>query len=106
MHRLGKCEIGDKTMYDALRRFADMLTENVADGTPLIRSWRAAAGTAGPRGAEQTAGLIPQLGRARPLAERSIGTPDAGATSMALIVTEVGDVLAATSSSANASSGR
>jgi dihydroxyacetone kinase len=105
LHRLGKCEIGDKTMYDALRPFADALTENVADGTPLIRSWRAAAGIATER-AEQTAGLTPQLGRARPLAERSIGTPDAGATSMALIVTEVGDVLAATSSSANASSGR
>ena len=40
-----------------------------------------------------TATLSPRLGRARPLAERSVGTPDAGATSMALIIATVGKVL-------------
>ena len=35
--------------------------------------------------AEATAELRPQIGRARPLAERSVGTPDAGAISMALV---------------------
>jgi D-erythrulose 4-kinase len=29
--------------------------------------------------------LTPKIGRARPLAERSVGTPDAGATSLALM---------------------
>jgi dihydroxyacetone kinase len=29
---------------------------------------------------------VPKVGRARPLAERSVGTPDAGATSMSLCV--------------------
>ena len=44
--------------------------------------------------AEATAALTPKIGRARPLAERSIGTPDPGAISLGLIVTAIGDVLA------------
>jgi dihydroxyacetone kinase len=46
------------------------------------------------RAAADTAPLVPRLGRARPLAERSVGTPDAGATSMALCVHTLGPVLA------------
>ena len=34
--------------------------------------------------AEATAGMRPKVGRARPLAERSVGTADAGATSLAM----------------------
>uniref|UniRef100_UPI0012F62235 DAK2 domain-containing protein n=1 Tax=Actinoalloteichus spitiensis TaxID=252394 RepID=UPI0012F62235 len=45
------------------------------------------------RAAEATADLVPRMGRARPLAERSVGTPDAGAVSLALIVRAVRDVL-------------
>ena len=36
--------------------------------------------------AEDTAELLPLMGRARPHAEKSLGTPDAGAVSLALIV--------------------
>ena len=43
--------------------------------------------------AEATAALVPKIGRARPLAERSVGTPDPGAISMGLIVTAIGEVL-------------
>ena len=43
LHRLGKCEIGDKTMYDALKPFADALADNVAQGTRLVPAWHAAA---------------------------------------------------------------
>jgi dihydroxyacetone kinase len=93
LHRLGKCEIGDKTMYDALKPFADALRANVSTGTALIPAWQSAVGVAAER-ARGTADLTPRLGRARPLAERSIGTPDAGATSMALIIATVGNVLA------------
>ena len=35
---------------------------------------------------------MPKIGRARPLAERSIGTPDPGAVSMGMIVTAIGKV--------------
>jgi dihydroxyacetone kinase len=34
--------------------------------------------------ARATADLRPKIGRARPLADRSVGTPDAGATSLAM----------------------
>jgi dihydroxyacetone kinase len=37
---------------------------------------------------------VPKIGRARPLAERSIGTPDPGAISLGLIATAIGEVLA------------
>jgi dihydroxyacetone kinase len=43
--------------------------------------------------AGDTAQLRPRVGRARPLAERSIGTPDAGATSMGLILDAVASVV-------------
>jgi D-erythrulose 4-kinase len=97
LHRLGKCEIGDKIKYDALKPFADALRANVSTGTALIPAWQSAVGVAAEQ-ARDTADLTPRLGRARPLAERSIGTPDAGATSMALIIEAVGNILAGSTS--------
>ena len=47
--------------------------------------------------AAATADLLPRMGRARPHAEKSLGTPDPGAHSFALIVTAVGETLAAAS---------
>ncbi|WP_154663665.1 DAK2 domain-containing protein, partial [Saccharomonospora iraqiensis] len=46
--------------------------------------------------AEATAELTPRTGRARPLAERSLGTPDPGATSLGLVLDRVGKILAGT----------
>ena len=40
-------------------------------------------------GLAATAELLPRLGRARPHAERSVGTPDPGAHSLALVVDAV-----------------
>lgn len=93
VRRLGKAEVGDKTMVDVLVPFADVLAE--ATGTPtagLVPAWDRAA-TAAERAAEATAGLVPRIGRARPHAERSLGTRDAGAHSLALIVRAVHGVL-------------
>jgi len=89
---LGGCQLDDKTMYDALRPFSDELANRVADGQHLNEAWRAAAEVAMSRAAA-TADLVPRLGRARPLAERSLGTPDPGATSMALCLQAVTTVL-------------
>ena len=93
LQRLGKCEIDDKTMYDALRPFTDELNERVGDGQGLVDAWRAAAAVATARAAA-TADLLPKLGRARPLGDRSLGTPDPGATSMAVCLTVAGGVIA------------
>lgn len=92
MKDFGGAELGDKTMLDALYPFADALDANLAAGATLAAAWAAAAGTA-VEAAAATARLVPKIGRARPLAERSVGSPDAGATSMGLILTAVGDVL-------------
>jgi dihydroxyacetone kinase len=90
---LGKAEVGDKTMLDSLAPFVEELRDRVAAGDELAVAWAAAAETA-QRAAQDTAHLRPRVGRARPLAERSIGTPDAGAVSMALCLSVVGPVLA------------
>ena len=92
MQELGKAELGDKTMIDALLPFADELERGVKDGLPLARAWTSAAEVAS-EAAARTADLRPRLGRARPLAEKSVGTPDPGAVSMGLIVTAIGKVL-------------
>jgi dihydroxyacetone kinase len=88
-----KAELGDKTMLDALLPFADTLTSEVRGGAPLDQAWRTAA-VASVAAAEATASLVPRIGRARPLAERSVGTPDPGAISLGLIATALGEVLA------------
>ncbi|KQO81989.1 dihydroxyacetone kinase [Frigoribacterium sp. Leaf263] len=93
---LGRASEGDKTMLDALLPFARSLRERVDAGDQLDEAWRSAAEVA-VSAAAATAGLRPKVGRARPLAEKSVGTPDAGATSMGMIVTTVGEVLTSSS---------
>ena len=93
LQEFSKASLGDKTMLDALFPFVDALVTAVDEGTPLAQAWREAASVA-TEAAQATASLTPRIGRARPLAERSVGTPDPGAISLALIVTAVGAVLA------------
>ncbi|QHC66401.1 DAK2 domain-containing protein [Rathayibacter sp. VKM Ac-2759] len=92
---------GDKTMVDSLVPFADVLGTRVGAGAPLAVAWRDAA-LACTEAAAATAQLLPKMGRARPHAEKSLGTPDAGAHSLALIVTAVGAVLTENDSSTGA----
>ncbi|WES63089.1 dihydroxyacetone kinase family protein [Microbacter sp. GSS18] len=90
----GKAEVGDKTMVDALVPFSQALTDAVEQGAPFTEAWSVAAAAA-TSAATATADLLPRMGRARSHGEHSVGTPDPGAISFALIVTAVGDVLAA-----------
>ncbi|GGU58810.1 dihydroxyacetone kinase family protein [Streptomyces daghestanicus] len=92
VQRLGGAEVGDKTMVDVLVPFAAALTGAVAAGDGLTAAWDRAA-TAAAGAAAATADLLPRKGRARPHAERSLGTPDAGAHSLALITRAVHGVL-------------
>ena len=93
MH-FGKAQPGDKTMVDVLVPFSDSLSAAVARGEALPDAWQLAAETA-QAAAQATAQLLPKMGRARPLAEKSLGTPDAGAVSLALIVATVAERLRA-----------
>lgn len=87
MH-FGKARPGDKTLVDTLQPFSDALHRGVNNGLSLPDAWHAATLVA-LDSAEQTAQLIPKVGRARPLAERSRGTPDPGAISLAMIIQTV-----------------
>ena len=88
-----KAKLGDKTMLDTLLPFIDALDEQLDSGKIMADAWKHASEVA-QKSADATAALSPKIGRARPLAERSVGTPDPGAVSMALIIKVVGDVIA------------
>lgn len=92
MAAIGGARAGDKTLLDALIPFSDTLTERTGAGEPLAQAWTAAAEVA-TRAARDTADLVPKVGRARPLADKSRGTPDAGATSLAMLAEAVGELL-------------
>ena len=85
---MGGARVGDKTMVDALMPFRDRLLA-ASDGTAHERLAEAAAEAE--RAAEATRSLRPLIGRARPLAEKSLGTPDAGAVSAAVLIRSVLD---------------
>ncbi|MET4591624.1 dihydroxyacetone kinase family protein [Arthrobacter sp. 754] len=89
----GKAKPGDKTLVDVLVPFRDALAAGVEGGKPLTEAWGDAALTA-EQAAENTAQLMPLMGRARVHAEKSLGTPDAGAVSMALIVRAIHNTFA------------
>ncbi|MGO4689963.1 dihydroxyacetone kinase family protein [Glaciibacter sp. 2TAF33] len=84
--RLGKATVGDKTMVDAVQPFGDVLRGAVDRGLGAEPALELAA-LAASNAAAGTAGILPKLGRARPHAQKSLGTPDPGATSFALIMT-------------------
>lgn len=88
----GKAEVGDKTLVDALVPFSAELTAAVDGGAALRDAWRTAAAAA-TRAAQATADLLPRMGRARTHGQNSVGTPDPGAISLALIATEIGAIL-------------
>ena len=90
---LGKADVGDKTMVDALVPFAETLSRLAGEGAGADAGWAAAAREAA-AAAQATAALRPLKGRARPLAEKSVGTPDPGATSLAMVFTVFGPHLA------------
>lgn len=89
----GGASVGDKTMVDALDPFARVLAEQIDAGESLPVALQTAA-RAATDAAAATSALRPALGRARPLAEKSLGHPDAGATSLALIATAIAEASA------------
>lgn len=92
MTDLGKAEVGDKTIIDAAVPFLSELDSRIHAGAPLAEAWTGAAGVAETAAASTTA-LSPKKGRARPLAERSIGNPDPGALSFAMCMRAIAEAL-------------
>lgn len=89
---LGGAQRGDKTMLDALEPFITAVQSAVDAGIDWRTAWSTSVEVA-EKAAAQTADLRPKIGRARPLAERSIGTPDAGAISLAMCIHTVADLI-------------
>lgn len=98
VQELGGAQQGDKTMLDALLPFVERLTRD--EDEPVAEAWRDGARIA-QQAARDTADLRPRVGRARPLAEKSLGHPDAGATSMGMILNELADLVAGGSNANN-----
>ncbi|OEU87997.1 dihydroxyacetone kinase [Streptomyces abyssalis] len=90
---LGGAEVGEKTLLDALDPFRASLLAQCGSGTTLAQAWAAAADEAD-RGARATSDLVARRGRAARLGPRGRGHPDAGATSLALMLGAAAQVLA------------
>lgn len=86
--RVGGAQPGDKTMVDALVALAESFAAEVASGASLEDA-AVAASAHSTTVARATADLLPRMGRARPHAEKALGTPDPGAISLALIATAI-----------------
>jgi D-erythrulose 4-kinase len=86
----GNARLGDKTLVDAFLPFVDSFDDDMQAGLPLGAAWVNAADAAA-RSADATASLTPRLGRARPLAARSLGHADPGAVSFAIAMAAVSE---------------
>lgn len=89
----GHASIGDKTIVDALDPFCRSLRQAIDSGSSLHEAWSDAADVAS-EAAKRTAQLRPRLGRARPLAEQSLGHEDPGAVSLAISLQAIAATLA------------
>ncbi|MER7002704.1 dihydroxyacetone kinase subunit DhaL [Dactylosporangium sp. NPDC000555] len=89
VQQLGKAVVGDKTMIDALSPAVAAYSAAAGDGEGAAA--RAAADAAA-EGVRATVPLRARKGRASYLGERSIGHPDPGATSTALILAVLAEV--------------
>ena len=79
-----KARVGDKTLIDALEPAVGELRAAAAQGFSIPECLEKAA-QAAQKGATSTCNLVAKFGRAKYLRERTIGTQDPGATSIALI---------------------
>jgi phosphoenolpyruvate---glycerone phosphotransferase subunit DhaL len=90
---LGKAAAGEKTMIDALIPAVEAARAELARGAD-IKAVTAAMATAAEAGSTATIPLLATKGRASYLGERSIGHQDPGATSAAVLLRALADVVA------------
>jgi dihydroxyacetone kinase len=83
--RRGRCEVGDKTIYDTLAP-AVAAYRGALDAGGSLATCLTHAIRAGARGMRSTRGLVARRGLALRLGQRSIGTLDPGAVSCFLLL--------------------
>ena len=86
----GGASPGDKTMIDALEPAAQEASENIS--LPLYELISLVS-EAADRGKEESKDMIATMGRAKTLGERSLGHPDAGACSVAIILKSMSEFI-------------
>lgn len=86
----GGASPGDKTMIDALEPAAQEASENIS--LPLYELISLVS-QAADRGKEESKDMIATMGRAKTLGERSLGHPDAGACSVAIILKSMSEFI-------------
>ena len=80
LNEMSGAQVGDKTMMDALIPASEAIAAYTGNGEQELF---AAAAEAAIRGAEASKQFVSKFGRAKSYGTQTIGTPDAGATSMA-----------------------
>ena len=86
----GGASPGDKTMIDALEPAAQEASKNIS--LPLYELISLVS-QAADRGKEESKEMIATMGRAKTLGERSLGHPDAGACSVAIILKSMSEFI-------------
>lgn len=89
VQEVGGARVGDKTMVDALHPAVEVLAAAVAAGAAPAHAWQATV-IAAREGTASTENIAARRGRARVLGDKSLGVPDPGATSLALLLGEAG----------------
>lgn len=84
----GGADVGDKTLLDVLVPVSDVLEQAVTDGLGTGAAVEIVAKTAR-EAAEATSSLVARRGRASYSGERSIGSPDAGAMAVAIMLERI-----------------
>ena len=80
LNEMSGAQVGDKTMMDALIPASEAITAYEGSDEDALFAAAAAAAAAG---AENTKNFVSKFGRAKSYGTQTIGTPDAGAVSMA-----------------------
>lgn len=89
VQEVGGARVGDKTMVDALHPAVEALVASAGTGAGPADAWRATV-EAAREGAASTENIAARRGRARVLGDKSLGVPDPGATSLALLLSAAG----------------
>jgi dihydroxyacetone kinase len=88
IQKRGGAKAGDKTLLDALIPATEALEKAVEDGRPIKDAFESAA-KAAVAGAELTKTMVASKGRASYVGARSLNYPDAGATAIGVILSEL-----------------
>lgn len=89
----GRARAGDKTMFDALEPAARAFDSAIAAGQGSNAAWQAAS-IAAEAGAAATAAMRARRGKSSYVGDRSIGSVDPGAASLALLIAAGAEAMA------------